>query len=294
MSFLHANRLFGGTLASVTDVVCRHHASGCGAEERSSGNRVIFVRRGVFVMHFQEGRGAKVVAEPVHAMLLNRGAPYRVSHPVNGGDECTSIDFAAGAASDVVRAFDPAADDRPGAPFAIPRAPVPADGWLRLREIRRALLDGGTAATLAVEEEALVLLARLVHDGHRAHGDRRPLRRAGTARQSHQLVEHTREVLAADPGGAHTLASLARTVHSSPFHLTRTFREVLGVPLHQYLLQLRLTLALQRMDQGERTLSMLALDLGFSSHSHLTTAFRRHFGVTPSQVMRGARTAAAA
>jgi len=292
MSLLHANTLFGGTLASVTDVVCRHHASPAGAEERASGHRVIFVRRGVFVIHFEGGRRARVVAEPVHAMLLNRGEPYRVSHPADGGDECTSMDFTAGAALDVVGAFDPAAGES-AAPFAIARAPVAADGWLRLREIRRALLDGGADGTLAVEEEALVLLARLVHDGYRAHGARKPLRRATTERESHRLVEHTREVLAADPGGAHTLARLARTVHGSPFHLTRTFREVLGVPLHQYLLRLRLTLALQRIDQGERTLSTLALDLGFSSHSHLTTAFRRHFGVTPSAVMRGRRIPAA-
>lgn len=293
MSLLHANTLFGGTLASVTDVVCRHGASPAGAEERASGHRVIFVRRGVFVMHFEGGRRARVVAEPVHAMLLNGGQPYRVSHPADGGDECTSMDFTSGAVLDVVRAFDPAAAES-ATPFAIARAPVAAGGWLRLREIRRALLDGGAAGSLAVEEEALVLLARLVHDGYRAHGERRPLRRAATEREAHRLVEDTREVLAAEPGVPHTLATLARTVHSSPFHLTRTFRQVLGVPLHRYLLQLRLTLALQRLDQGERTLSTLALDLGFSSHSHLTTAFRRHFGVTPSAVMRGGRAAVAA
>lgn len=287
MSLLHANRLFSGALASVMDVVCHHAASPCGEEEQASGHRVIFVRRGVFVMHFEDGRRAQVVAEPVHAVLLNRGDPYRVSHPVNGGDECTSIDFAADTALDVVRAFDPAASDAPETPFALPRAPVAADGWLRLRGLRRALLDGGSAGALAVEEEALVLLARLVHDGFAAHGPRRPLQRAGTARQRHRLIEHTREVLASEPGRPHTLASIARQVHSSPFHLTRTFREMLGVPLHQYLLQLRLTVALDRMDQGERTLSALALDLGFSSHSHFTTAFRRHFGVTPSQAARG-------
>jgi len=289
MSLLHANRLFGGPLASVTDVVCRHHASPRGGEEVAGGHRVIVVRRGVFVMHRDGSRGERVVAEPVQAMLLNRGAPYRVSHPVEGGDECTSMDFAAGAAADVVRAFDPAAADRAEAPFSLVRAPVGAEAWLRLRALRRALL-GGAAQALAVEEEALALLARVVHDGWRAHATRRTLR-AGTARQRERLVEHTREVLAGAPGRAHTLASLARQVHASPFHLTRTFREAMGVPVHQYLLQLRLSLALQRLDGGERMLSALALELGFSSHSHFTTAFRRHFGVTPSQVVRGVRPA---
>ena len=287
MSLLHASRLFGGSLVSVTDVVCRHHASPRGAEEHAGGHRVIFVRRGVFVMHHQAGRRDQVVAEPVHAMLLNRGDPYRVSHPVNGGDECTSMEFAAGAVVDVARAFGPAVDDS-SAPFPFARAPVAADAWLRLRAIRLALLDGGTAQGLAVEEETLALLARLLHDGHRAQGPRTPLRRGGTARQRRRMVEHARELLAAEPGRPHTLADIARQVHGSPFHLTRTFREVLGMPLHQYLLRLRLTLALHRLDQGDHTLSTLALELGFSSHSHFTTAFRRHFGITPTQVIRGA------
>ena len=33
---------------------------------------------------------------------------------------------------------------------------------------------------------------------------------------------------------------------------------------------------------GERDLSRLALDLGYSSHSHFTAAFRRSFDVPPS------------
>lgn len=245
MSLLHFQPLFRGTLASVTDVSCRQHASPCGGEERTASHQLIFVRRGVFVMHLERTRHGRV-AEPVHPMLVNRGEPYRVSHPVSGGDDCTFIEFPDASAVDVVRAFDPSAEERPGAPFSHPCAPLPADAWMRFRALRRAL-----------------------------------------------LVEDAREVLAASPGRAHSLVGLAREVHSSPFHLTRVFREVLGMPVHQYLLRLRLTLALHRLDQGERTLSKLAMDLGFSSHSHFATAFRRHFGVSPSQaarVHRGVRT----
>ena len=285
MSLIHPTKLFGGALASVLDVSCRHHASPCGGEERSTSHKVIFVRRGVFAMHLEGGRRAPVVAEPVHAMLLNDGDVFRVSHPANGGDDCTVLEFPTDAALDVVRAFDPAAGDAADGPFRIAQAPVAADGWLRLRELRGALLADGAAETMAAEEEALALLARVVHDGWRARGERRALMR-GPARQRQRMVERTRELLAAAPGRAHTLATLAREVHSSPFHLTRVFRDELGVPVHQYLMRLRLTLALQRLDEGERTLSALALDLGFSSHSHLTTAFRRHFGVAPSAVDR--------
>jgi AraC-like DNA-binding protein len=40
-------------------------------------------------------------------------------------------------------------------------------------------------------------------------------------------------------------------------------------------------------------LTELALDLGYSSHSHFTDAFRREFGVSPAAFRAGASAAAA-
>lgn len=41
-------------------------------------------------------------------------------------------------------------------------------------------------------------------------------------------------------------------------------------------------MALERMPTYGEGLTMLALELGFSSHSHFSAAFRREFGVAPS------------
>jgi AraC-like DNA-binding protein len=38
-----------------------------------------------------------------------------------------------------------------------------------------------------------------------------------------------------------------------------------------------------RLSGGESDIARLAVDLGFSNHSHLTTSFRREFGFTPSK-----------
>ncbi|MCI0638259.1 MAG: AraC family transcriptional regulator, partial [Gemmataceae bacterium] len=83
-----------------------------------------------------------------------------------------------------------------------------------------------------------------------------------------------------------TLDDVARAVHASPFHLCRIFQKHTGVPIHRYLAQLRLRAALERLQDGADDLTALALDLGFSSHSHFTDAFRREFGRPPS-VVRG-------
>jgi AraC family transcriptional regulator len=77
-------------------------------------------------------------------------------------------------------------------------------------------------------------------------------------------------------------------VRVSVFHLCRTFRAVTGQTIHAYRTQLRLRAALERVEYAS-DLSAVALDLGFSSHSHFTAAFRRAFGVTPSGVRRALR-----
>ena len=81
-----------------------------------------------------------------------------------------------------------------------------------------------------------------------------------------------------------TLADIAPVTPYSPFHLCRIFRHVTGLPIHRYLVQLRLRAALDRLFDARDRLSHLAIEVGFSSHSHFTSTFRRALGVTPSAV----------
>jgi AraC-like DNA-binding protein len=46
---------------------------------------------------------------------------------------------------------------------------------------------------------------------------------------------------------------------------------------------MRLRLSLERLRDPRANLSAIAYDLGYSSHSHFTMAFRRAFGTTPSE-----------
>ena len=64
-------------------------------------------------------------------------------------------------------------------------------------------------------------------------------------------------------------------------------RAVTGGTLHAWLVRLRLQVSLERVAEPGCELTEIALDLGFSSHSHFTEAFRRAFGVPPSVFRRG-------
>ncbi|MET0533928.1 MAG: helix-turn-helix domain-containing protein, partial [Steroidobacter sp.] len=58
-----------------------------------------------------------------------------------------------------------------------------------------------------------------------------------------------------------------------------------GTPLYRYQLRLRLARALELLSDSQ-DLAALGMDLGFSSHSHFTSAFRQAYGRTPAQFQR--------
>jgi AraC-like DNA-binding protein len=120
------------------------------------------------------------------------------------------------------------------------------------------------------------------------HGLPRKRHRNGTEADHADRVEAAKTYLASRLGERITLDEVARAVHASPFHLARIFQQQTGVPIHRYLTRLRLRATLERLAEGANDLTALALELGFSSHSHFTNAFRREFGRTPSEVRRGA------
>ena len=75
------------------------------------------------------------------------------------------------------------------------------------------------------------------------------------------------------------------------YHLARVFKERTGLTLHAYRDQLRLRASLDPVAEGRADLTELALDLGYSSHSHFTDAFRRAFGAPPRAIRRAATAA---
>src|SRR5438093_13458396 len=100
------------------------------------------------------------------------------------------------------------------------------------------------------------------------------------------MIRRTKEFLDARFTERLHLTEVADAVGASPAYLTDVFRRFEGISLHRYLTQLRLARALVELPHAE-DITTLALDLGFSSHSHFTLAFRRAFRCTPSQ-FRGA------
>jgi AraC-like DNA-binding protein len=101
-------------------------------------------------------------------------------------------------------------------------------------------------------------------------------------------VDRAKLVLASDLARRWTLADIAAVVRVSPVYLTQLFQQVEGLPLYRYQLRLRLARALDLL-ADDHDLSALALELGFSSHSHFSAAFRQMYGESPSRFRQSAR-----
>lgn len=88
--------------------------------------------------------------------------------------------------------------------------------------------------------------------------------------------------LQANLGGDLSLHALAAIAGLSPFHFHRVFRESVGETVKDYTLRLRLERAAFRLLLHDEKVLDIALDCGFQSHETFTRAFRRRFGMTPS------------
>lgn len=105
------------------------------------------------------------------------------------------------------------------------------------------------------------------------------------ARRSH-VVDRAKEVLHARGCERISLTDVAKDVGVTPAYLTQEFTRSEGVPLYRYQCRLRLSRSLLELPHCD-DITGLALDLGFSSHSHFTTTFREAFEMTPSDYRAG-------
>jgi len=98
--------------------------------------------------------------------------------------------------------------------------------------------------------------------------------------QATRLIGATKELIgsAREP---RSLTAIAAQLDVSPAYLTDLFRRHEGLSIARYQRRLRLSRALVELPDTE-DIAALALELGFSSHAHFSTAFRATYGVTPS------------
>jgi AraC family transcriptional regulator len=249
---------------------CRHRS----AEECVSMTHLVFPYRGVYLRHVG---GDQAVADANHVLFFNAGEGYQVSHPMAGGDASLSLSVS----EHVLRELAPASllNGREAIGFRHQHLGIDPRAQALVAVLRDSL-SNRTVEPLEAESLALTLVCRSL-GARTAH-------EPGATRSRRRLADRVKVLLASDLSRRWSLAAIAREIRGSPVYLTQVFQQTEGIPLYRYHLRLRLARALDLIARYD-DLSTLAADLGFSSHSHFSAAFRQAYGRSPTAFKQSAQ-----
>ncbi len=277
--------LYESSLLEVGDFRCASVEVDRVVEDNISPRAFIcFPRRGSF---YHQRRGKKEFADPNHVLFFSVGERVKISYPRSEGDDSTFFSISSELLREILKPTHPelAESETPLFPFC----QVLSDPGTFLKH--RLILDlvdrVGGGESIAVEEKVIDLAQRSILSGAEGTSFESEDIRPATRRAHREQVEHAKTLLAKHYQKNLDLNDIARAVASSPYHLARIFKREVGVPIHRYLNRLRLRASLDYLPEWELGLTDLALELGYSSHSHFSEAFRREFGLSPSELRRG-------
>lgn len=247
---------------SVADVVCDHGPQDRPFEEQHGAVSIAAVTAGSFQYRTRQGRAMLV---PGALLLGNAGACFECGHEHGRGDRCLAFHFDP-------TYFESIAADIGGAPkFAVPSLP-PMTKLVPLLAAAEAARDESESGlweelTLRIAGAALTLNASA-----------RPP--SQTSRNEKRMTAAARRIEAS----AHeslTLASLAREAAMSPYHFLRTFRRMVGMTPHQFILHTRLRRVAVRLRTRADAVSAIAYEAGFNDLSTFNRRFRTSMGAGP-------------
>ncbi|PRY08457.1 AraC family transcriptional regulator [Paraburkholderia sp. BL25I1N1] len=144
--------------------------------------------------------------------------------------------------------------------------------------LRAELEADETSDPLYAESLCTAMVVRLIGGAPMLDNKRRPLAPKTAARVIEFIEAHLDQRL--------TLSELAALVELSVPHFKVLFRETLGMPVHQYVVQRRVERARTLLLQGKLSASQIALDTGFAHQSHMAHWMGRLLGMTPRELIR--------
>lgn len=97
-------------------------------------------------------------------------------------------------------------------------------------------------------------------------------------------LERARDILDAEYTYPPTIIELSKQIALNEFKLKRAFKEYFGTTIYGYVTRLRMEEARRLILEEKKTIGQVAAAVGFNHQSHLTDAFKRYFGILPSEI----------
>lgn len=270
MSELSSKMLLSTESLTLRNVHCTGTCCHRSVEECASATQLVFPYRGLYLRHVGQDQA---VADANHVLFFNAQEGYQVSHPLDGGDACLSLQLDQALLAEL--APKPLLQADADVAFRAQSQRIDARAQALVALLRHGL-EHGSIDPLEAEALVLTMVARSLGP--------RTSRQPASTHARRRLADRVKVLLAGDLSRRWTLAEIGKEIGGSPVYLTQVFRQVEGMPLYRYQLQLRLARSLDLIQHYD--LSALALALGFSSHSHFASAFRQAYGRSPAEFRR--------
>lgn len=235
-------------------------------------------------------RGKAEVCTPNTVNLLDVGDSYERLPVSAEGAICDWIAIAPALLRDIAIEVNPEVGNNSERVFECAVVPLASSVFLSQRLFFNAIRRNPHITRLALEDAAIQLTASVLnntveHSRKQQHCRTFRVHRHTSTRRR-EMVEEAKCILAREYCDDIGLTQLAERVHCSPGYLSRSFSDLTGYTLHSYQTQIRLRVALQLIAEARFNGAGIAPQLGFASHSHLSSVFGKHFGITPSAFAR--------
>lgn len=262
--------LFESAALSVFDYRCTMGPGDKPFLEQHARHSLSYVRKGSFG-YDTRGRSHELVAGAV--MLGHAGDEYTCSHPHHVcGDECLSFQLSPALADDMGVRTD-----------ALQIGCVPPTPELMVYgELAQATRRGDN--DIGIDEAAILFVSHFVE----ATSGKAQKASPATARDRRRAVESALWI-DAHADRAVDLETTAKAAGVSSFHFLRMFSNVLGVTPHQYLVRARLRHAARLLADDARSITSIALHVGFGDLSNFVRTFHRAAGISPRRFRDAAR-----
>lgn len=246
--------------------------------EAAPDPEIVLVRRGAYIR--RDAAGAVYVDRTVVA-FFEAERPYVIEHPQPRSDATTVISLLRpGAVCDSL-----GAGIRDGQCFTKSALRATPDLQLLHRRLHSEL-KAGPDHVLAAEETAIVLITEAVRLNRGESTDLAVRAESRNRRREVEVAVAIAEYLNAHYRERIDLEDIARFTGYSVFHLCRMFNAYMKSPIHRYLVSVRLQAAMEMLADTDLPVTAVALEVGYGSHSHFTSAFTRWSGLSPSNARK--------
>ncbi|MEM7332945.1 MAG: AraC family transcriptional regulator [Chloroflexota bacterium] len=227
-----------------------------------------------------QGKGA-ILGSLNSVIFYNHNTIYKRQQINDEWDLCDYFQFSHALLFEILSIYDPKALNRISKPFPFTHTYLTRLNYLRQRQLIQAIFKTSKSNKLQIDETAIFLLESLLHDSFTARGIK-PIAKKKTSKAHRQIAFDVQALLATRFDEQLSLKQIADELFVSPYHLSRVFRQQTGWTIHHFLEQIRLRHAYERLGDYKNNLIQLALEVGYSTHSHFSNAFHRNFGFAPS------------